>query len=394
MPGPSPRYAAFEMPLSLRRRQRTTTDPEHAARAKQVTEPATQPADDPRPEVTTPHAAPATAPGTSSGAPASPAVASDVLEAAAPAGEIRQVGGPSGETLSVESPAPDPGEEHPEIHHGALVGAPAVVMVLGDSSPEGTALVLALSRAGHEVVSVEHDRTAAGLRLAQLGAVIPDYGSERFQTALLSVARNSGATALLAVHPEAMQSAVALSRPLSESGTRIWAPGPELFRLCGDRSAFYDVLASSGLPVEKTGLGPIENEPVRGRQFSVDVVADRDYEVVAAVSSWRVAATGDITTVAETFSDARLLDLLRAVCAALRVEGPAVVQGYVSITGRAWLTSVQPGFSPLLPLAGAAGVDIVDLALAGTLGVDLPGSLLPHRSGVRMIQYLDQVFEG
>jgi hypothetical protein len=327
-------------------------DPEHSARGAQ------------------------TSPEESTAAPA------DLVEAPEALVDIRVAQSPEVEESSEDTP------------RKALVDSPTTVMVLGDSSPEGVALVVALTRAGHEVVAVENERTAAGLRLAQLGVVIPAYGSAKFETALLSVAQRSGATAVLAVRCDAMQSVAATAEALKEAGTGVWSPGPELFQLYKDRSALYDVLAASGLPVEKTGLGPIENGLVRGRQFSVDVVADRSYELVAAVSSWRVAANGDITTVAETFVDARLVDLLRAVCAALRVEGPAVVQGYVSITGRAWLTSVQPGFSPLLPLAGAAGVDVVDLALAGTLGLELPGNLLTHRSGVRMIQYLDQVFEG
>jgi hypothetical protein len=367
MPGPSPRYAAFEMPLSLRRRQRTTMDPGHSARGAQVTDPETQPQSPPE------------------GGDTEPPVVT-------PTPEIE-----TSETLRVSDEAaesPARSHEPATTHRVALADSPSTVMVLGDSSPEGVALVLALTRSGHQVVAVEHDRTAAGLRLAQLGVVIPAQGSVKFEKALLSVARQSGATAVLAVHPEAMHAVAGAAAALEETGTAFWSPDPELFRLCKDRSAFYDVLASSGLPVEKTGLGPIENGPVRGRQFSVDVLADRAYEVVAAVSSWRVAADGDVTTVAETFTDARLLDLLRAVCAALRVEGPAVVQGYVSITGRAWLTSLQPGFSPLLPLTGAAGVDVVDLALAGTLGLELPGHVLTHRPGVRMLQYLDQVFEG
>jgi hypothetical protein len=274
------------------------------------------------------------------------------------------------------------------------VSRPPVVVALGGGTPEGVALILELTRTDHRVVAVEHERTAVGLRLAGLGAVIPSPGSPDFIRALISVAEGGGAECLVAATAEEMQYLANASKEFEDAGLHVWTPCNDVFELCRDRSALYEVLSSSGLPVEKTGLGPMENGTVRGRQFSVDVLSDREYEVVAAVSSWRVASNGDTTTVAETFSDARLLDLVRAICAAIRIEGPAVVQGYVSITGRAWLTGVRPGFSPLLPLARASGVDVVRLTLDATMGRELPTHLLTHRSGVRMIQYLDQVFEG
>jgi hypothetical protein len=357
------------MPLNLRRRQRqNVTDAKHAAGSS----PDTGPAD------------------TVVAEPLAPADSTDPVTPEAPAEPIEQAANRASENLAPEdqSPVGSPGGQPAEVTNRTTV------ISLGDGTPEGVALVLALSRAGHEVIAVEHERTAVGLRLANLGAVTPAPGADNFLEALLTVAASANAQAVLAARVEEMQSLAAGSAALAEAGIRVWTPTEDVFSLCRDRSALYEVLSSSGLPVEKTGLGPIENGPVRGRQFSVDVISGRDFEVIAAVSSWRVVANGDLTSVAETFSDARLLDLVRAVCAALRIEGPAVVQGYVSITGRAWLTEVRPGFSPLLPLAGAAGVDVVGLALDGTMGRELPTHLLTHRSGVRMIQYLDQVFEG
>jgi hypothetical protein len=290
--------------------------------------------------------------------------------------------------------AAEPVEKTRGVRRDFVAPAPTTVMVLGGGTAAGVALVLALSRSGHKVVDVEVDRTSAGLRLAQLGVVIPAPGAPDFGTALVSVAKHSESRALLTVRSDDMRFVAEAQDALKEAGTAVWSPAPDVFALCRDRSALYDVLTSSGLPVEKTGLGPIADGPGRGRQFGVDLVSDRDYELIAAVSSWRVAATDDTTMVAETFFDARMLDLVRAVCAAVRIQGPAVVRGYVSITGRAWLTEIRPGFSALLPLARAAGVDVAALALAGTLGDDMPTRLLTHRSGVRMLQYLDQVFEG
>jgi hypothetical protein len=76
------------------------------------------------------------------------------------------------------------------------------------------------------------------------------------------------------------------------------------------------------------------------------------------------------------------------------VEGPVVIEGYFSDTGGMSLMGVRPGFSQLVALAAASGADVVDLSLKGTLDPGFSSRQVPHRGGVRMLQYLDQVFEG
>src|ERR1700722_8625280 len=152
MPTPPPRYAAIEMPLNLRRRQRqNVTDAKHVAGTGSadtvVEEPVAAPV---RVE---PIGLPVTVQPVSPERPAQP------FEQAA-------------RTVS-EDQGPV-GSEGPERAEGA---ERAAVIALGAGPPKGLPLVLALSRAGHEVVAVEHDRTAVGLRLANLGAVIPAPGS-------------------------------------------------------------------------------------------------------------------------------------------------------------------------------------------------------------------------
>ena len=270
---------------------------------------------------------------------------------------------------------------------------PTTVIVVGAGSAEGVALVLALTKSGHRVVAVDHDPYAAGLRLATLGAVLPATDHPDFTKALATVVRRS----------DARRGARPAGRgpfpPFREPGTAclggsvdLGSP-PEVFALCGDLAALDHVLTSSGLPEEKTGLGRAADVPEKRRDFVVDVIVDRDHDLITAVSSWRQVTNGELTTAAETFSDPRLLELLRAVCAAILIEGPVVVEGYEA-DYRIRLTAIRPGFSPVAPLARAAGVDVVSIALAGALGNRVPPPLLTHRSGVRMLQYLDQVFEG
>lgn len=268
------------------------------------------------------------------------------------------------------------------------------VVVVGDGSSQSVPLVTTLVGSGHRVVAVEHDPYAATLRLAQLGAVIPPPGDPEFATALEIVAKRSDAKAVLASGSIEMRAVAQAGPALEKIGVTTWSPDLDVFTLCSERSSLYEELDSSGLSVEKTGIGPIQHFSGKGRLFNVDAIVGRDHDVLAAVSSWRLAKDGDTTIVAETFFDARLLELIRAICATILIEGPVVIEGYASEFGRALLSGVRPGFSPLVPLARAAGVDVVGLALDGALGREMPTRLLAHRPGVRIVRYLDQVFEG
>ncbi len=287
----------------------------------------------------------------------------------------------------------DEENDEKEENDSAVPHAPTTVIVVGAGSAEGVALVRGLSVVGHRVIAVDHDPLAAGLRLAPLGAVIPPTDDPEFDRALVSVVRRSEARVVLAPLVDDL-SHLALSRQLLEDeGASVWIPSPEVFFLCGDPVALDNVLTSSGLPEDKTGLGPRAELPSTRRDFSVDVIVDRDHDLITAVSSWILKKEGGTTSAAETFNDPRLLELLRAVCAAIRMEGPAVIEGYEA-DFRIRLSRISPGFSQFSPLARAAGVDVVSLALGGALGHRLPPPLLTHRSEVRMLQYLDQVFEG
>jgi hypothetical protein len=270
---------------------------------------------------------------------------------------------------------------------------PATVVVVGGGSNESVSLVTTLEVSGHKVVAAEHDPYSAALRLAQFGAVIPAPGDPQFAKALGLVAKQSDARAVLATGSAEIRAVAEARRDLEEIGVASWSPSLDVIALCADRSALYEALDSSGLSVEKTGIGPSGKYSGKGRKFNVDAIVGRDHEVLAAVSSWRLAKDGDTTLVAETFFDPRLLELIRATCATILIEGPVVIEGYASEFGRALLNEVRPGFSSLVPLARAAGVDVASLALQGTLGREMPTRLIPHRSGVRTVRYLDQVFE-
>lgn len=126
-----------------------------------------------------------------------------------------------------------------------------------------------------------------------------------------------------------------------------------------------------------------------GEEYSVDVIADRDGRVVAAVPRTRTRVDSGVSIAGRTVRDDELEQTASAVAQAIGLVGVANVQLRRDRAGRAALLEVNPRFPGALPLTIAAGVDIPSLV------VDLyTGRTLPERIGFREIasvRFLDDV---
>ena len=78
--------------------------------------------------------------------------------------------------------------------------------------------------------------------------------------------------------------------------------------------------------------------------------------------------------------------------AAVRLTGPANVQGFVGDDGRATVVEVNPRFSGGLPLTLAAGADVVAAYLTGVREPDAPLPDLSFRPGVSMSRYFAETY--
>jgi carbamoyl-phosphate synthase large subunit len=131
-----------------------------------------------------------------------------------------------------------------------------------------------------------------------------------------------------------------------------------------------------------------ENLP--GDEYSVDVLADADGAVVAAVPRTRARVDSGVSIAGRTVHDDRLESTAAAVARAIGLVGVANVQLRYDVNGVPALLEVNPRFPGALPLTIAAGVDLPSLALDLALGVKLPARL-PFRD-LANVRYLEDVF--
>ena len=156
--------------------------------------------------------------------------------------------------------------------------------------------------------------------------------------------------------------------------------GSRGIRLVPDRQALEALPTDEGLIVQ---------DLLPGEEYSVDVIADANGGIVAAVPRTRARVDSGVAIAGRTVRDPELEDTAAAVARAIGLVGVANVQLRRDRSGRAMLLEVNPRFPGALPLTIAAGVDIPSLV------VDLfLGETLPDRVGFRevaSVRFLEDV---
>ena len=314
-----------------------------------------------------------------------------------------------------------------------MSAAPAV-LVTGAGGPAGVAVVRRLTALGHVVVAADADPTAAGGALADRSVTVPTADHVRFVDAILAVCAAAGVDALISTVAEELPALAAAADRLAAAGVATWLPDPAAVALCCDKAAFARRMHRAGVPHPATatrvvGLedvpGPWVVKPRAGRgsrgvrllddsaevvgalagdpdliaqtrlagvEFTADVLVARDGRLVTVVPRSREETKGGISTRGSTFASEAVTDVVADALAAVRLTGPANVQGYLADDGSATVVEVNPRFSGGLPLTLAAGADVVGAYLTGIRHPDADLPPLWFRPGVRMSRYLAETY--
>lgn len=134
----------------------------------------------------------------------------------------------------------------------------------------------------------------------------------------------------------------------------------------------------------------IVQEMLPGDEFSVDVLADLDGNVVAAVPRARLRVDSGVAVAGVTVHDDALIDTASAVARAVGLSTVANVQLKYDAAGVPGLLEVNPRFPGAMPLTIAAGVDMPSLTLDAVLGRPLPAHV--DFQEIANVRYLEDVF--
>jgi carbamoyl-phosphate synthase large subunit len=307
------------------------------------------------------------------------------------------------------------------------------VIVTGAGGPAGVSVIRALRGMGVRTVGADADPRAVGMRLADAAAVIPPATDASYVGEILAEAKRAEADALISTVAEELVVLATAQDGLRRAGVATWIPDPEAVQRCVDKWRFAESARAAGVPIPATTLpdgdevpGPWVVKPrfgrgsrdvlvvyhaeelawavrrvpepvvqtlLLGREFTADALVDRAGAVAGCVPRWRDETKAGISTKGRTFRHGALAEGVARLLAALRLTGPANVQGFVDADGSLAFTEVNPRFSGGLPLSLASGADLVGEYLRGVFGQAVRPERLRFRAGVTMLRYYEEIFE-
>jgi carbamoylphosphate synthase large subunit len=330
-------------------------------------------------------------------------------------------------------PQPRPATTAPALPPTAdRTGSAPAVLVTGSGGPAGVAVIRRLIALGHRVVAA--DAAAAGGALASVAVTVPRGDHPRFVDALVAVADAHGVDALVGTVAEELPQLTAGADRLAAAGVATWLPALAAVDLCCDKGAFARRMAAAGVPHPATAScaeevasvpGPWVVKPragrgsrgvrlpdvradvvaalredahliaqtrLTGREFTADALVGRAGELQAVVPRWREETKAGISVKGRTFGSEAVTDVVARALAAVRLTGPANVQGFVADDGSATVVEINPRFSGGLPLTLAAGADVVSAYLTGVREPDAALPRLEFRPGVSMSRYFAETY--
>ncbi len=306
------------------------------------------------------------------------------------------------------------------------------VLVTGAGGPAGVCVIRALREMCVRVVAADPDDSAVGLQLADVAGSVPRPDDDGFLEAVCELGRATGAGALISTVSDELPPLAEGQNELVRVGLATWLPDPYAARICLDKWELAQALAAAEIPHPATGNGerdgvpgpwivkprlgpgprqvyaiddtadlewalqrtppPVVQSRLEGIEFTVDALVDRDGTLAGAVPRWRLETRAGVSTKGRTFEDPLLLEQTEALVAAIGLEGPVSVQGFLlSSNGEYSFTGVHPRFSSGLSLSLAAGADLVGEYLHGILGLPLRGERLAYEPGVTMERFYEEV---
>jgi carbamoyl-phosphate synthase large subunit len=308
------------------------------------------------------------------------------------------------------------------------------VLVTGAGGPAGIAIIRSLlSRGDTRIVAADMDRFASGLYLvpAEQRVLVPPGLAAEFPDSVLGWCRQFGVDVLFPTVDVELPVLAARRDEFARAGVALASPSLSTLETCLDKLLLAQ-RCDGVLPVPRTDLlgpaaavgrqYPVVVKPRRGagsrgisfvdseaellslgsddtrlvqdmlpgEEYSVDVFADLDGHIIAAVPRSRLRVDSGVSVAGSTFHDEELEQAARRVATAIGLTTVANVQLRRDREGRAALLEVNPRFPGAMPLTVAAGVDMPSLTLDAMLGRSLP-TAVDFRE-IAVVRYLEDVF--
>lgn len=142
----------------------------------------------------------------------------------------------------------------------------------------------------------------------------------------------------------------------------------------------------------KLGETFIAQKFIGGKEYTVDIIADRESNIIAAVSRERINVKGGMAIISRTIKDNSIKKFYERIIEAARLVGPINIQ-YFKENNQYYFTDVNTRFSAGgLPLTVASGVNIPLIAVKLALGIPVQ-KIKTYKENLIMIRYYTEIYK-
>ncbi|MFB7465830.1 ATP-grasp domain-containing protein [Streptomyces sp. NPDC056224] len=308
------------------------------------------------------------------------------------------------------------------------------ILVTGVGGAPGFDLARSLLRLGCDIIAVDSNPLAAGLRLPDVTPrTTAPAADPSYRSSLLRVCGELRPNAILSTVEHELAKLAALRRTLADLGVTTWLPDPVAIEACTDKAAFHTALSKNDVPTPRTFLppeldqvpdgtllvvkprrgqgaqnvhfchtreqarvlcelvpDPIVQERVNGAEFTADCLVDRSGRA-SVILRHRLLVKGRLAVVSRTFHDREVAERVKETLSAVGAAGSCCAQGFITDDGpnRVVMTEVNARVAGGFPASEAAGADLTDQLLAGLFKNPVDHDRLQYKPDVCLTKYTE-----
>ncbi|KOU62692.1 ATP-grasp domain-containing protein [Streptomyces sp. IGB124] len=311
------------------------------------------------------------------------------------------------------------------------------ILVTGVGANPGFGLTRSLVRLGHTVIAADANRLAPGFLLPSVvPQAIPLASDPNYPSIVTRLCRKLEVEAVVAGIEPDLEPLTQMASQLDAEGVRLWIPAAWSVRACTDKALFHQVLTEHGIATPRTwqpqeieqipdgaelvvkprfGHGaqdvhfvhrreharvlcelvphPMVQERIYGCEFTADCLVDRAGYASVILRRRDVVKAG-LATVATTFDNPDVRDLVLRTLDAVGARGLCCVQGFICSDGMVTITELNLRIAGGFPLTEAAGADLVGQMVNGLFGLPVDHRRLTYRTGVFLTSYVETLAVG
>jgi len=307
----------------------------------------------------------------------------------------------------------------------------------------GTATALNVLRALHQQGEIPLRLVGTDMLAANMVASSPLCGAFRqlpassdpdYLPRLLDICVQEQVDIVIPINDGEVEAVAVAREELARQGIKTLLASLEVVATCNDKRATYDLLCRHDVPTPATwlpeeleragspkswplvvkprrGIGAVDvyiandemelavflrrvpdaivQEYLPGEEYTVDVLADNNSRILAAVPRLRLQTKAGVSSKGRTVDDAEMIERTARFCAAIGLRGPANVQ-WRRTNSYMGCFEINPRFSGALALTIAAGANTPLLLVKLLLGQKVEP--VEFRAGVTMLRSWSEQF--